>query len=505
MTKYSADNVAGPLELGYAKRFYSPFTGFAGFYHYSSQVLIKDGAAAVFNNDVAKSYRNWNDGMTMTLFDWSSGVTTSKTDAPGGDQWGNFSFHIGESVQEVDSHHNTASMVWGDDGRIYARRGGDHYVTAAYDPAAGTWTKLTRLLHSPSPGFSSWGGDTTAFLNRWQDQLVYRPGDTRNYTPYIGTDISSTAWENGTQGDWKTDIGPFVADAEARTGMRYSDYPKINPDGIAVVAGRITVAGVNKTAIQATSLATGEKLWSAQYNDSDSRTWGFYTSLADYWRYIATDNGTFVTYTDAPTRTLRALNITTGVSKWTKDIGSDHPALASHGNFVYIIGDTQQMKVNEQTGEVVWSHNNPFQGDYGYKNGLDVIYRPMALTDDTIWFIDGSEISGTHHNLVGMRTSDGQIIQIIDLAAMVTERTTIIPIFGAVEHIAAVNDLVVADGKLGVLLGIRSWYDPNGGSDNALVYQDLFVFDVAQVPEPASLALLCGGTIGLMLRRRKQS
>ena len=42
---------------------------------------------------------------------------------------GRYSIHLGESDSEIDSGHDTESIVWGADGNIYARHGGDNSVT----------------------------------------------------------------------------------------------------------------------------------------------------------------------------------------------------------------------------------------------------------------------------------------------------------------------------------------------------------------------------------------
>ena len=120
------------------------------------------------------------------------------------------------------------------------------------------------------------------------------------------------------------------------------------------------------------------------------------------------------------------------------------------------------------SGKIVWSKENHFHGDPGYViGGEDALYRPMVLTDDTLWFIDGSGTGGDHHNLVGLKTSDGSIVETIDLAAMAKKDG---------ESLLVVNDMAASGGKLGVLVGIQSKDDPHGPNNNRIIYQNLYVF-----------------------------
>ncbi|MFB3892509.1 MAG: hypothetical protein ACE15C_10860 [Phycisphaerae bacterium] len=501
MTKYCPDNIpAGELKQDYVKRFHSGWTQEAKpspNYHYASAVLIRAGTAAVFTNDAPKKYVYWSDGVALTLFNWSTGRTTAKTDAPGGlgmknDPLRNYSLHVGQHHGEIDSHHYTNSVFWGDDGRLYAKRGGDHFCEAAYDPAAGKWGRLEVLKCSPN--HRNWGGDANAFLTGWRDLVVYCPGDTRNDSTYIAVDASEAAWKAGAQGAWKMDIGPYLPEKNKKGNsnfLRFCDYPKISPSGAAVVAGQfLDDAGNLKMCLQATSLADGKRMWDAQYDDAGRSNFGaaapaywwhskehagfsaYYFPVgrvADYWRFIVTDD-LYIFYNGAQAQTIRAAGIKDGKEKWTREVGEDHPALACHGGFLYVVGDRGQMKLDlRQGGKAVWFEHNKFAGDAGYvMGGEDPVYRPMVLTDDTLWFIDGSCIS-EHHRLVGMRTSDGRVVQTIDLAALVAKKPG--------ERLLAVNDLAASEGRLGVLIGVRSEGDPHAAEKcNRIIYQDLYVF-----------------------------
>src|SRR5206468_1447405 len=145
-----------------------------------------------------------------------------------------------------------------------------------------------------------------------------------------------------------------------------------------------------------------------------------------------------------------ALDAGSGAVKWTYTLpaGSAQPLLASHGTDLYVIGASAQLKLNIETGNLIWSRASTFPaGEAGYIASFeDPLYRPMVLTDDTAWFVDGAGTSPSA-SLVGLRTSDGAIVQQIDLAALVSQKPG--------ESLLCVNDLAESDGKLAVLLGIR--------------------------------------------------
>lgn len=495
MTKYSPDNLPpAELKATYVKRFHGAWSDKAPQpnYHYASAVVIRNRTAAAFTNDAHQDYEVWSDGVTLTLFDWATGKTTAKSDSPAGrarkdDPQRNYSFYVGEHHGEIDSHHYSNSVCWGDDGRFYAKRGGDHFSVGAFDPASQTWKRMEVIKNAPSS--KNWGGDANAFLTRWKDLLIYHPGDTRDESSYIGVDISPAAWQTGNPGACKVEIGPFLPTKVKNNLLRYCDYPKINAAGICVVAGQIrNEAGELKVELQATQLPDGKRLWNSQFDDSgradfgaaapafwwhakDNSRWSAYYfpigRTRDYWRFITTDD-LYLLYHGQQSQTLEALDIRDGSPKWQQDLGTDHPAMAWHGDFLYIIGDKSQSKLDVHSGKAIWTQHHPFAGDAGYvMGGEDPVYRPMVLTDDTLWFIDGSSISD-HHKLIGIKTSDGTIVQTIDLASLVAAN--------AGESLVAVNDLVASQSKLGVLIGIQSQNDPHAVEHcNRIIYQDLYV------------------------------
>ena len=388
MTKYTPDDIpATPsLSLDYVKRFYTGYCNDPGpAYHYSSSVLIQNGTAMVLDPDSPYTRSYYGIGLGLTFFNINSGAVTARTNYPNQQSGQNNGIWMGENVAEIDSNHFSAAMVWNSDGNIYMRRGGDHYSTAAYNPATSTWTSMQRLTSSPN--YSDWGGDSGAFISAWGNNLVYRPGDTRDTTPYIATDISAVAFAGGTAGAWKQDLGPNGMTAGSADGLRYGDIPKISPSGIAVVCG-YSESSPAQVVVQASNLATGGNLWSKSYASSPGTT-GFYTSTSDYWRFVATDNY-FVMFSGTTTKTVRILNMADGSEKWNYAMPSgDDPIMATHGNDLYVVGKSKQVKLNLSTGAVEWSQSNAFGTDANYAIGNDVIYRPMVLTDDTMWFIDG--------------------------------------------------------------------------------------------------------------------
>jgi hypothetical protein len=102
--------------------------------------------------------------------------------------------------------------------------------------------------------------------------------------------------------------------------------------------------------------------------------------------------------------------------------------------------------------------------------GGDPLYRPMVLTDDSLWFVDGSaNDSGTSvGSLIGMNTADGTVIQNLDLTTL----------YSGTEKFLYVNDLVASQGKLGLLVSVMDSSNPFqiSGFQHPF-YQDLYVFE----------------------------
>jgi hypothetical protein len=481
MTKYAPDNIAAqPLQLAYQKRFYSKWSNDTSpAYNFSAGVLIRDGQAFVMSNDVPDD-KNMYSAIQATMFDWRTGKTTLKSALPGyGSKTSPKSLHANENIREIDSHHYNFPALWHSDGRVYARRGGDHRCLGAMDATTGKWTML------PADGAAQkadWAGDSAAFLNSYGDKLLYFGGDTRDNWPCGACDISAAAWAKGDQGLYLFGVGPsspFKA-APGENWYLRGDVPKAAAD-IAVVAGWCTDdKNAKAIVLEATNLATGKQAWVNQHPNSTPGATGFFTCTADYWRFVATEDGHFAYFvrTGAESR-LHVVDIKTGKDKFTRPLAGakEHPIMAYHDHFLYVVGATEQMKINADDGTVAWRTTHAFPGDDGYRLQMDPLYRPMVLTDDSLWFVDGS--AAGQGKLIGMRTSDGQIVQTIDLAKKVSADKPNLKLL-------AVNDLVSANGLLGVLVDIADTQDTNTFASptaaqmtgNGVVYQDLYVFKV---------------------------
>jgi outer membrane protein assembly factor BamB len=253
--------------------------------------------------------------------------------------------------------------------------------------------------------------------------------------------------------------------------------------------------------VQATNLATGTSLWTKSFPSDNGGPNGFYTSTPDYWRFLASADGTYVLYSGTTTRTLEAIDMATGAQKWSHALpaGSTEPLMAANGNSLYVIGDTAQMAMNIDTGAVLWSSKNSTRAEAtSFISGEDPINHPLVLTSGTAWYLDGGTSVAGDQSLVGIDTATGNIIQQIDLTALVAKKPG--------ESLLAVNDIAAANGELAVLLGIRSASDPYPtavpGSSNGIIYQDLYVFTA--VPEPTVLLPLGAGAMVLCRRRRNE-
>ncbi len=471
MTKYSPDNVPdGLFQQVYSKRFYSKYSAdnmYNATYNYATNVMIRGGQTWILSNDRPDD-GNWYSPIQNTRFDWLTGATTTHTGMPTYSS-GTHSFHASEANPEIDSHHTNFPAVWATDGRIYARRGGDHAVNGAMDVSSGIWT----LLPYGGAANSTWLGDSAAFINVYGDKLLYYGGDTRDPWNYAAANISASAWAGGTPGtlsfplyiDSPSGSGDFYA------GLRHGDFPKAGSN-MAVIASWSTtgVASSSKMYVTATNLATGQKAWTRNFANDDVGATGFYTSTSDYWRFLATEDGKYAFYVRNGGQTqLHIANITTGADIVTQALAANSdPIMGYNQNFLYVVSATQQLKINATTGAIAWQTANSFSSDAGYyANYEDPLYRPMVLTNDTMWFIDGSTMGNGH--LIGMRTSDGTVIQNVDLAALVTGKN-------ANERLMSVNDLVESNGQLGVLLDIGDVTDPYYGTTNKIKYQDLYTF-----------------------------
>ncbi len=470
MTKYSADNLPdGVFQQVYSKRFYSKYSAdINAAYNIATSVLIRGGQAWIISND-APDNGNWYSPVVATKFDYTTGTTVTHSNLPGY-SIGSKSFHANQNNAEIDSNHFNFPAVWAADGRMYARRGGDQRCIGAMDTTTGSWTML------PADGAAqaaAWAGDAAAFINVYGNKLLYVGGDTRDNWPYAACDISPTAWGSGMQGKYSFPVSiesPFPGGSgQFYDGLRHGDIPKA-ADNIAVVASWSTDAAfTHKMYLTATNLSTGQKAWGKNYANDNAGATGFYTCTADYWRFVATEDGNYAYFVRNGGQTqLHIADITTGTDKVSQALAANSdPIMGYNQNFLYVVSATQQMKINATTGAIAWQTANNFTSDNGYTPWEDPTYKPMVLTNDTMWFVDGSTMGNGH--LIGMRTSDGAVIQNIDLAALVTGKN-------ANERLIAVNDLVEANGLLGVLLDVGDVTDPNYNTTSKIKYQDLYTF-----------------------------
>ena len=230
--------------------------------------------------------------------------------------------------------------------------------------------------------------------------------------------------------------------------------------------------------VTATDLTTHAQAWTKNYATNTCGNMG-HCVTSDYWRFVATGDGKYIYYVrNAGLTQLHIDNIATGdqIASLPLAVLSD-PLMAYSNNYVYIAGAKEQMKIDATTGAIVWRKTTSFSSDSGYtitQNNpagqpfLDAAYRPVVLTNDTMWWVDGSTTNSGH--LIGMSTADGTIVQNIDLAAMVIAKNPN-------ERLIAVNDVMDANGKLGVLLDIGDVTDPHyTDGSNKIKYQDLYLF-----------------------------
>ena len=544
MTKYSPDNINGTVHLNYTKQFYSPYDQDApatSGYWFASTILIKNGTASVFSSDAPLARTQYfGSGIPVTLFNYSTGQTTSEVTSPNQNDWANlpfppnttynpyspsgkFSIRQGENQREVDSSHDSETVVWAPNGKIYVRRGGDTSTTASFDPSSNAWERLVILKGSPnlSNYNNLYEGDANAFMQVYGNQLIYRPGDTRQTSPYVSVDLTPTAMtSNGIPGPFQYDVGPNIPPTNAGQlydGFRYGDIPKVTtvnlngvPTPVSIISGLSTTStptnGYQYSVItQATNLTTGAPLWSNTFSDNGGGNTGYYTSTGNYWRFVASNTGTFVMQTGTTTdpadpRVIRALDTATGATKWTDPMpaGTVSPLFATKANDLYVIGSTGQEKLNLTTGAVEWTKSNSFYTDYDYTVGEDPVYRSLVLTDGTLWFVSG--YLGVPAYLVGMNTTDGSIVQEINLSDLVSATPG--------QVLWAVNDLAEANGQLSVLVGIHVLGDPHildSSGGGGLQIQKLFTFTPTTVPEPAALSVLALAGVPVLRRRRLAS
>lgn len=496
LSKYSPDDIpaASVLELQYVKRFYGKYAPDRGNFFYGSSVVTHGGKAIIVADDRQDSPAS--DRVSLLQFDWSTGQTEAYYDTP---------FPFSENTREVDSHHYTNSIIWHSDGRVYIRRGGDNSAIRVFLPDTGEQVPL--YYRDGQGNVLSRGIDANAFMQAWQDKLIYRYGNTFATSDYWAVSISEDCFVAPNQtgpadmlGRWTADVGPSVPNVAGPDGLygstgRYGDIPKC-ANGICVLAGLVyssleTYPNNTKVCLEATDLVSGKTLWMKAWTSDSGGQQGLGTSISDYWRFIATDSGHYIFFTRAAQDpvAVRAVDLCTGQEVWSKDLAdpAERPLLAYHAGYVYVIGRADQYKLDVKTGSEVWHTTYSWPNDRGYVLGnhdlgsvgaysQDPLYRPVVLTDSTLWFVDGDLMNNsstpTAATLVAIRTSDGQVAQQMDLRGLYST--------SAGESLLVVNDLLVADRMLGVLVGVKnaaSAYPSTNGMD----YQDLFVFKAIKV------------------------
>ncbi len=483
-TKYAADNIAanGSFQQIYSKRFYSKFSADINpNYNFSTGVLVRNGQAWVISNDAVDN-GNWYSPVVATKFDWATGTTITHSNLPGyGSPTSPRTFHPNENAGELDSNHCNFPALWAPDGRIYARHGGDQRCLGAMDPNTGTWTVL------PFDGAADAGNgyDTPAFLNCYGDKLLYHGGYAGGIWGYAASNVSAAAWASGTQGQYLFKVAnasPYHNQGVwSQDSYRDGDIPKAAAN-MAVLSSWSTdpTTQAHTMTVTATNLTTGTQAWTKTYPTNTYGQSGYYTSTSDYWRFMATEDGKYVYYVRNGGYTqLHVDNIATGdqISSVALNPNSD-PLMAYSNNYVYTVGAHEQMKIDATTGAIVWRKTTTFTSDSGYMiyqqnlakgySSYDVLYRPLVLTNDTMWWVDGASANTGH--LIGMSTADGTIVQNIDLEAMVIAKNPN-------ERLIGVNDVMDANGKLGLLLDIGDVTDPHQtDGSNKIKYQDLYVF-----------------------------
>lgn len=486
MTKYSPDNiVARDLQLVYKKRFYSKWTDWTehyGAYQYACNVMIRNGQAIVLTDD-APDKGGISGPLYYTHFNWLTGKTIHRAQITYGPAGASKSFHGGENPAEIDSNHFNFPAVWHSDGRVYARRGGDKRCQGALTVSTYTWT----YLPSDKPiRTNGWGGDTLAFITAYRDNVIYHPGDLRDTHNYAVGDISAAQWAAGTPGETAYWAGGELVPYQ-------DDMPKCGAGKLIVAydASPFRTGGAPQTTVAATDLQTHKLAWKKSFSSQS----GYQAQGPDKWQYVATEDGYFaMSYRGIPGTscpggstspatqptsagsiacTIYVLNSADGSERFTYKMGSaaERPLLAYARGFLYVIGKKEQVKLDIRDGRVIWRQTHVFLNDMNYAYN-DFTYRPMVLTDDSLWFVDRSaDNSSTNDRLIGIDTASGKIFQTLNVSKVVGQAKN--------EQLIHVQDLMAANGQLGVLVDIKETTDPHNIT-NGIKYQDLYVYRAAE-------------------------
>ncbi len=491
MSKYTADNLAvdAPLHLRYSKRFYGKWTDNKPNFFYGSSIVTRDGKAAMIADD--RSSPPASNYLTAMKFTWATGQSLDYFMIP---------WLLSEHCREIDSHHYTNPIIWHSDGRIYGRRGGDYSSTWVILPATNT---LYRIYNRDANKVVLTNGfDATALMQCYKDLLICRHGHTQSEGEFYAGLISAgcfVAPNNSSQPvilgqrfAWTGPTVPATAGAEGIYGYtsRFGDIPKCAAD-VCVYAAQINATTPlpygTRVFLQATDLVSGQTLWTRHWSSDYGGQQGFYTSVSDYWRFMALENGLYVFFTRQSGQpvTVHAVDLRTGQDRWSLAMANanERPLLAYAAGCVYVVGRAEQYKLDAATGATIWQTTNSFAADQGYVmhnwedqtwgswTTQDPIYRPVVLTDETLWFVDGDYTSNPPQaKLLALRTSDGRLVRQMDLAALYA---------GKPESLLVVNDVLVADGLLGVLVGVKNANSAHPHSNN-MDFQDLYVFEPVQ-------------------------
>ncbi len=379
-------------------------------------------------------------------------------------------------------------------------RGGDNGATMFLVPSTGLIDRIYN--RDPNMNAQANGIDATALLQTYKDFLICRYDNTQSSQEFYAGYISEACYVSpnssnqpyclGERFCWTGPTVPTTAGADGISGSsgRYGDIPKCAADVCvyaAQVNGSAPLPSGPRVFLQATDLVSGTTLWTRHWPSDYGGQQGFYTSISDYWRFMALENGLYVFFTRAAGEpvTVRAVDLRTGADRWSLVLAnaSERPILAYSAGCVYVIGRADQYKLGAVDGSVIWHTTHSFAYDQGYvmynheDQGTywvtqDPIYRPVVLTDETLWFVDGDYTSmGTQSNLVALRTSDGRIVRQMDLRVLYAGQPN--------ESLLVVNDILVADGLLGLLVGVKAANSAHPNSNN-IDYQDLYVFEPVQ-------------------------
>jgi hypothetical protein len=432
-TQYSSADIPANIapQLAYVKTFYGrlnsvmpgDFYGnaFSGvgigpapltvWYSYANNIAIRNGQAVVFSNDTPRSvnfddwYGEWS---TITQFDWATGMDVAHSVQP----YGSDGYYPNGALDLTDFRF-TNPVIWNSDGRIYSRQGGDGNATYALDPGTGIWTLLNTY------GDDNYNANLQVANNG--NQLIQSLGNP-GYPGSVGGlrtyDISQAAWAAGAQGT-------------AQASLNFVGYL----GGTPVVAGN-TVVFSEGALSSYISASPPYDLVAENLNDGTVQ-WQVPNLASSPYLLTTEDGSNLCAYINSGQNALpglHVLDLTTGRELWSNSSLADYGpvSLAYHGGYFYASTVTGTTKLSATTGAVVWQADIGVGYPNGGQNPGDFVGH-LVLTDNTLWVAGGP----TDQTVYGINTATGSVTHTIDLAAL-----------GAV---GGVQDMVAADGKLGVL------------------------------------------------------